>query len=360
MSQLPGITSVDVHPFRVPTDAPEADGTAQWDTTTGITVQVHAGDVTGVGYSYTAAAAAAIVRDDLAPAALGRSLAELPRIVAAMRSLLRNPGLPGIGACALSALDIALWDAKARALDLPLVDLLGRTREAAAAYGSGGFTTYDDSRLRDQLVGFVHHGCRAVKIKIGQAHGTRLDRDLHRVAIAREAIGTSVELFVDANGAYAPGQARQVERALREWDVHWFEEPVSSDDPAGLAAVRAAAVAEIAAGEYVYRAADAVALLGAVDVLQLDVTRCGGITGWLSLAALADAHGLPVSAHCAPQLSAHLGCVVPNFRHLEYFHDHVRVESALFENSLPLHDGTLTPNHLAGHGLRLRADHASA
>ena len=351
---LPVIDEVETRVLRIPTDAPEADGTATWDTTTLIVVLLRAGGVTGLGYTYSSAAAATVVDDELAPALRGRSLTDLGAIVADLEHALRNAGRPGIGACALSAVDVALWDARARALGMPLADLLGRVRASAPAYGSGGFTTYDDDRLHDQLAGWARDGCRWVKLKIGESWGTRVDRDLHRVEVARHAIGPGVGLFVDANGAYGVGQALRVERAMRAFDVTWFEEPVSSDYPDQLAAVRAGAFADIAAGEYVYRPADAAGLLGSVDCLQLDVTRCGGYSGWLQLSALAAAHGVPVSAHCAPQLAAHAGCATRNFRHLEYFHDHARLEPMVFSGTLPLVDGTLTPDRRPGHGLALR------
>lgn len=354
---LPTIDAIETRTFRIPTDAPEADGTATWDATTVVVVLLRAGETTGLGYTYSSAAAASVIEHDLAPAVIGRAVSDLPGIVADLEHVLRNPGRPGIGSCALSAADVALWDAKARALGLPLVDLLGRVRDSAPVYGSGGFTTYDDERTRSQLSAWVDQGCRAVKIKIGESWGSRVDRDLHRIALARGTIGPDVELFVDANGGYSVGQARRVEQAMREWDVRWFEEPVSSDDPGGLAAVRVGAHTDVAAGEYVYRAADAVALLGSVDCLQLDVTRCGGYSGWIQLSSLAAAHGLQVSAHCAPQLAAHAGCATRHFRHLEYFHDHERIEPALFDGALPLADGRLTPDRSrAGLGLTLRED----
>ena len=354
VASLPVVDAVETRVLRIPTDGPEADGTAAWDSTTLVVVLLRAGELTGLGYTYSSAAAATVVDDELAPVVLGRSLADLGAIVADLEHALRNPGRPGIGACALSAVDVALWDGRARGLGMPLADLLGRVRTSAHAYGSGGFTTYDDDGLRDQLAGWARDGCRWVKLKIGEAWGTRVERDLHRVRVARDAIGPRVGLFVDANGAYGVAQALRVEHALRDTDVTWFEEPVSSDYPDQLAAVRAGAVIDIAAGEYVYRPSDAVDLLGAVDCLQLDVTRCGGYSGWLQLSALATAHGLPVSAHCAPQLAAHAGCATRGFLHLEYFHDHARLETEVFSGTLPLVDGALTPDHRPGHGLALR------
>lgn len=354
--ELATVSRVDTSVFRVPTDRPEADGTAQWDATTVVVVRVAAGDVEGMGYSYADASAGTVIDGLLAPLLLGRRPAELPGARAAMDRAVRNPGRAGVVACAISAVDVAVWDLRARLLGVPLLELLGRAREAAPVYGSGGFTTYDDETTAEQLRGWLASGVRMAKIKIGESSGHAEERDLHRVRLAREVLGDA-ELFVDANGGYRPGQARRVERALREFDVRWFEEPVSSDYPEELARVRAGAAMDIAAGEYCWGIQDAARLVsgGAVDCLQLDVTRCGGFTGWLQGSALAAAHGVDVSAHCAPQLSAHAICATPTARHVEYFHDHARIEPLLFEGALEVRDGALAPTDAPGHGLALAA-----
>ena len=346
------IDRVEAAVYRVPTDQPEADGTAEWSDTTVIVVQLGAGDEAGLGYSYGDAAAAAVVETALAPILIGAPADELPRLRAAMDRDVRNRGRAGVVACAISAVDIALWDLRARLLGVPLLALLGRARDRATVYGSGGFTTYDDATTAEQLRGWLASGIRTAKIKIGESHGAAESRDLHRVRIAREVLGDA-GLFVDANGGYGPGQARRVERALREFGVSWFEEPVSSDYPGELAHVRAGAAMDIASGEYCWGVQDAARLLAAsaVDCLQLDVTRCGGYTGWLAGAALAAASGIELSAHCAPQLSAHAVCAVPGARHLEYFHDHARLEPLLFDGALAVEGGALVPADVPGHGL---------
>jgi L-alanine-DL-glutamate epimerase-like enolase superfamily enzyme len=185
-------------------------------------------------------------------------------------------------------------------------------------------------------------------------------RDAERLDAAREAIGDGVELFADSNGALQRNEALDwAHRLRREWGVTWFEEPVSSADFRGLRLVRERGPAglEVAAGEYGYVLADFRNLVEAraVDCLQADVTRCGGITGLLQVAGLAAGYGNDVSAHCAPQLSAHAFCAVPNLRHLEYFHDHVRVESMLFDGVLEPEGAELRPDRSRrGHGLELR------
>jgi L-alanine-DL-glutamate epimerase-like enolase superfamily enzyme len=357
------VRAVRVAAYDVPTDGPEGDGTLTWDSTTVVVVEVDAGDHTGVGWSYTAAAAASVVTDLLADEVVGRSALDPPAANEAMLRRLRNAGRPGIAACAVSAVDIALWDLKARLLDLPLVRLLGAYRDAVPVYGSGGFTTYDDRRMRAQLESWLDEsGVQWVKIKIGESWGKRIDHDLERAAVARAVAGDR-GLFVDANGGYCLGDAIRVGARLDELGVTWFEEPVSSDDLAGLAAVRAAVSADVTAGEYGYDVGYFARMLdaGAVDCLQIDVTRCGGVTAFVRAAAVADSHHIDVSGHCAPHLHAHVAAAVPNLRHVEYFHDHQRIEEQiLFDGARPAREGVLRPGTEAGHGLRLKSIDAAA
>ena len=343
------VEHVDVSAYTIPTDEPESDGTFEWDETTIVVVEVTAGGETGLGYTYGPKAVAVLVEETLAPLLEG---SDPVRAWDVMNSGLRNAGRPGIGSMAISAVDIALWDLSARLLDLPLVDVLDDQHDEVPLYGSGGFTSYSNPRLAEQLEGWVDEGFTRVKMKIGRDP----DRDPSRLDAAREAIGDA-ELFVDANGAYDRLQALDWADRLTNWDVRWFEEPVTSDDPAGLRAVRERTSIDVAAGEYVYLLADARNLLaaGAVDCLQADVTRCGGYTGFLRVAALAEERGLEVSAHCAPQVSALACLAIPNLRHLEWFHDHVRVERMLFDGVLKPENGVLRPDRSRpGHGLELK------
>jgi L-alanine-DL-glutamate epimerase-like enolase superfamily enzyme len=356
--EAPLIEGLAAAVYVIPTDAPEADGTLTWDKTTMVLVTARAGGQQGIGWTYAAGAAAAVVTDVLAGVVAGRSALDVPAAAEAMARSLRNVGRAGVGAMALSAADIALWDLKARLLGLPLADLLGRAQPGVPVYGSGGFTTYDDEQTRAQLEGWVERDrIPRVKIKIGESWGAEERRDLRRIELARSVIGPGAELYVDANGGYGAGQAVRVARQMADYGVTWFEEPVSSQDLAGLAAVRRQVEPDVTAGEYSWSLADSARLIeaGAVDCLQLDVTRCGGITEFLRGAALAAAHSLQVSAHCAPSLHAHAGAAVPNLRHVEYFHDHQRIEGMLFDGVLSPEDGTLTPDAgRPGLGMALR------
>ena len=356
----PAIEAIDVSTYVIPTDAPESDGTLAWDRTTLVVVEIAAGGVRGLGYTYADAAAAAIVRAPLAKHVLGADVFAIPTINARMLEAIRNLGRPGIVATAISAVDTALWDTKARLLRLPLATLLGAARPAVPIYGSGGFTSYTIERLREQLGGWAEQGMRFVKMKVGRDAGA----DPDRVHAARRAIGDRAQLFVDANGAYARKQALALAGRFADDGVRWFEEPVSSDDLDGLRVIRDRAPAgmDVASGEYGYDPFYFRRMLaaGAVDVLQADATRCGGVSGFIAAHALCDARGLPMSAHCAPALHLHLGCALGRVRHVEYFHDHQRIERLLFDGAVQPRDGALAPDPgRPGLGLEMkRADAA--
>jgi L-alanine-DL-glutamate epimerase-like enolase superfamily enzyme len=355
----PAVDGLDVATYTVPTDGPEADGTFAWEATTLVVVTVTGGGRRGLGWSYTAPPAAGLIDGMLRGCVLGRDALDLAAMSEAMRRQVRNIGRGGLAATAISAVDIALWDLAAKLHDLPLTDLLGRATRSVRVYGSGGFTTYDEERTTTQLGGWVHdEGIPRVKIKIGESWGQDETRDLERIALARAVIGPDAELFVDANGAYGVGQAVRMAHRMADSQVTWFEEPVSSDDLAGLHAIRGQVLPDVAAGEYVFDLIDAQRLLAAdaVDCLQLDITRCGGVSGWTRGAALAAAHNLQVSGHCAPALHAPVACAVRNVRHLEYFHDHARIEALLFDGAPDPDGGEVTPaTDRPGLGLELRA-----
>ena len=241
-------------------------------------------------------------------------------------------------------------------MGLPLATLLGRCRDEVMIYGSGGFTTYSDEKLREQLSHWAEvDGCRFVKMKVGSDP----ERDPERAMTARRAIGDH-ELFVDGNGAFSVKAALRFVEASREADIRWFEEPVTSDNPPGLRLMRDRTPPgmAVAAGEYTYDLDDARILLEAeaVDVLQADVTRCGGVSGFLEVGALCEAHHIDLSGHCAPSLTRHVACAAPRVRHLEWFHDHVRIEQMLFDGAPTAKGGAIRPDlDRPGHGLEFKA-----
>lgn len=358
----PAVDGVSTAAYRVPTPVPEADGTLAWDGTTIVVVRVSAGDVTGLGWTYADVSCVDLIDGVLAKQVLDRPAADVPACWRAMQHRVRNLGRPGLVSCAMSAVDTALWDLAARVAGLPLARVLGRVHEQVELYASGGFTTLDDAELTEQLEDWVHRRrIPRVKIKIGESWGRAVERDLARVRRTRTVVGDRTELYVDANGAYSVGQACRVARELADSKVTWFEEPVSSDDLDGLRRVRSESAADVTAGEYGYDLPYFATMIEAeaVDCLQIDVTRCGGYTEWARVAAVAAAHNIEVSAHCAPNLSAHAAAATQNFRHLEWFADHDRIESAFFDGALDPAGGRVQPEmSVLGHGMRLRHDEA--
>lgn len=352
------IEKVEVGVYTVPTDAAEADGTLSWDSTTMVLVRARSGEAEGLGWTYGPTACATMIRDELAGLVKGRDAMDVEGSFQAMVEAVRNAGRPGVAGYAISAVDVALWDLKARLLDLPLHHLLGAVDTSVPVYGSGGFTTYDERQLRHQLGHWaLEQRIPRVKIKIGESWGTDPGRDLDRIHQARTIIGDDTELYVDANGGYTRKQAIRTMAGAADADVRWFEEPVSSDDLEGLREVRDAVTADVTAGEYGHdlyyfrRMCQA----GAVDCLQADVSRCGGITEWRRVAAVAASFGLQVSGHCGPHLHAHVAAATPNLRHLEWFHDHVRIEAMFFDGTLDPTGGAITPDpHTPGNGLGFR------
>ncbi len=330
--------------FTVPTDAPEADGTFAWDSTTLILISLEAGGKKGLGYTYADASVRKLAHELLKKVVEGSDVFAHGATLQAMFRHVRNSGETGLTRMAIAAIDNAIWDLRARLLDVPLVNLLGRVREGIAVYGSGGFTSYSDAQLTAQMGGWAAQGFRMVKMKVG----SHPEDDLRRVETARRAIGSEVKLFTDANGAYTVTQALRLMHLFAQQGVCWMEEPVPSDDLKGLRELRDRAPLgmEIAAGEYGYTAWYFRRMLdaGVVTVLQADATRCGGISGFLDAAALCWAANLPLSAHCGPSAHLHVCCAVPRAVHMEFFHDHARIERMLFDGFCEPQAGVMRPD----------------
>jgi len=347
------VSEIQIHAYTIPTDAPESDGTLEWDSTTIVVVEVEADGECGLGYTYGDKSVAAFIDSKLRPAIYGADAMCPGAAWAAMQREIRNAGRPGVGAMAVSAVDIALWDLKARLLGLCLADALPRFHEAAPVYGSGGFTSYSTAQLTEQLHGWMEAELPRVKIKVGRDPR----RDPRRLSVCREVIGEEVELMVDANGAFTPKQALDQAAVYAGYGVSYLEEPVSSEDREGLAFLREQGPAgmAIAAGEYEWDLAQVGDLAGCVDILQADVTRVGGITNMLRVDGVCRALQRPFSAHCAPAISAHVCCAMETLVHLEYFHDHVRIERMLFDGTLDPRGGALEPDRSRpGLGLELK------
>ena len=354
------IDGVEVAAYKIPTATEEeSDGTLVWDSTSVVVVEIHAGGQTGLGYTYCHPAAAEVIESKLASVIEQADPLMPQRTWAELEVQARQLGHAGIAAMAISAIDIALWDLKAKLLDCCLADALPRFHESVPIYASGGFTNYSEQQLRGQVRTWADQGFASMKIKVGRDKLA----DPGRIDTVRSVAGPNVELMVDGNGAYTPQEALLWAGTFREQGVTYFEEPISSEDLHGLAEVRRRAPAglAIAAGEYGWNLPYFQQMLDAdaVHILQADVTRCGGITNLLRVDGLCKARNLPFSAHCAPGVSAHACCAMETVVHIEYFFDHYRIEGMLFDGTLDPDQGLLTPDRSRpGHGLELKREEA--
>ena len=350
------IDNVEVSAYQIPTATEhESDGTLVWDSTSVVVVQLSCGRHTGLGYTYCHPAAGQVIESKLI-GVLEEADPLMPQQAwAEMQVQVRQMGHAGIAAMAISAVDVALWDLKAKLLGVSLADALPRYRAGMPIYASGGFCNYSDDQLRQQAGEWCETGFRSMKIKVGR---DKL-RDPARLDIMRDVAGPDVELMVDGNGAYTVEDALLWAARFRERGVTYFEEPVSSQDLEGLAEVREHAPPglAIAAGEYGWNLPYFERMLDAraVRILQADVTRCGGITNLLRVDGLCKARNLSFSAHCAPAISAHACCAMETAVHIEYFFDHYRIESMLFDGTLSPDGGLLRPDRSRpGLGLELK------
>lgn len=344
MSEDNVIGEVTVAAYTIPADEHESDGTFEWDSTTIVIVEIQGAGIDSLGYSYTSPEAGRLIKDQLAKIIQGKNLLDVTRNWDLMLGAVRNIGSRGLAASAISAVDIALWDLKAKFLGLPLTELLGKIHSGIPAYGSGGFTSYTDAKLQSQLGGWIKEGFKSVKMKIGREP----TRDVERIRKARAAIGEKAELYIDANGAFSKKEALAFAETVRDNKISWFEEPVSSDDTEGLSFLVRHLPPEmvLAAGEYGYDMFYFRRLLesSAVDVLQADATRCLGITGFLKAGVLAESRNIFLSAHTAPSIHLHPSCSTIKMKNIEYFHDHARIENMFFDGAAKPKEGVLYPD----------------
>ena len=232
----------------------------------------------------------------------------------------RGTGRKGLAFCAISGVDIALWDLKAKTFGVPLYRLLGPYTDTVPIYGSGGWTHFTEDELVREQVGYVERGIPRVKMKVAKNFGRAEAEDLRRLAAVRKAVGDEVEIYVDANNGYYAKQAIAMSKRFEQYDVRWFEEPVLADDIHGLAEISRATTIPVATGEHEYAKYGFKELIsrGGADIVQPDVGRVGGVTEWLKVAHLAHAYNLPVAPHAYQLIHLHLACATPNLKVVEY------------------------------------------
>ena len=355
------IGKVRARAFTIPTDKPEADGTIAWNSTTLIVVEVSGGNMVGLAYTYACASITKLIELKLADTIAGLDAMDPPAAWRAMQRAVRNLGREGLAATAISAVDAALYDLKARIIDVPLATLLGAYRNAVPIYGSGGFTTYSDDELQKPAW------------RLGVARRLRLRQDEGRHRPRRRPASRSGRQSSDRRGdAVCRWQRRLHGQAGSGACRPFLPSSTSAGSRSrcrrtilrGLREIRKRAPAgmDIAAGEYAYTISYVRAMLeaAAVDVQQADVTRCGGVTAFLQIGALCEAFHIDLSGHCAPALHLHVACAVPRLRHLEWFHDHVRIEHMLFEGAPTPRGGAIRPDlSRPGNGLAFKHQDAA-
>ncbi len=321
------ITGITTTMLRYPEGRPIQDATIHTPLATdggrtALFVHVHTDEgIDGLGVGISSPSVRAVVEGSLQPILLGEDPFCIERLWERMFWRVRGYGRKGVAFCAISAVDIALWDLKARALGVPLYRLLGPYHERVPIYGSGGWTNLDEHELVAEQLDYVTRlGVRAVKMKVAKDFGRAEREDIQRVAAVRKAIGHEIELLIDANNGYYAKQAIAMARRFEDYDVGWFEEPVLADDIEGLAAVARSTSIPVATGEHEYTKYGFKDLIarGGADIVQPDVGRVGGVTEWMKAAHLAHAFNLPVAPHAFQLVHLHLAMATPNLRIVEY------------------------------------------
>lgn len=301
--------------------------------------------VEGLGQCAGLTATRSLIEDALADVLLGAHPFHIEKLWHDLFWKVRGYGRKGLAFQAISALDIALWDLKAKALGLPLYQLLGPYTESVPVYASGGWTNFSLEELIEEQVGYAARGFKAIKLKVGKDFGQSEGEDLARLAAVREAVGEEVEIYVDANNGYTAKQAIRMAGRFEEYNIGWFEEPVLADDIPGLAAVAAATMTPVATGEHEYTKFGFRDLLmaNAADIVQPDVGRVGGVTEWLKIAHMAHAFNRPVAPHAFQLVHLHLACATPNLKVVEYLGTYEESDRIWYRDCPQPEDGLLAP-----------------
>ncbi len=349
------IAALDVGHYRIPLPTVLSDATHGEITHFElVTVRLRARDgAEGTGYTYTVGAGGAAIRaliaGDLAPALLGEDEERIEQLWERMWWRLHYVGRGGLAVHAISAVDIALWDLRARRQHAPLWRLLGGHRPHVRAYAGGIDLQFPLDRLLRQTEENLARGFRAIKMKVGRP---RLREDVERVRAVRELLGPDVPLMVDANMRWTADEAIRAARALAAHDVYWLEEPVIPDDVAGHVRVVREGALPVAAGENLHTLYEFARLIdaGGVGFPEPDASNCGGVTVWLKVAHLAEAHNLPVTSHGVHDLHVHLLAAVPNASYLEV---HGFGLERFIAQPLELADGEAVAPDRPGHGVEL-------
>lgn len=317
------ITSVEILMVDLVPKVTRSDAIQSFDSQETPIVRILDSDgVEGVGYSYTIGqggpAIMALLRETMAPCLIGREAEEIGRIWRDLLFCTHATAVGAITSLALAAIDTALWDLRCRKAGLPLYRMLGGAKDSVPMYTTeGGWLHIPAEDLVVDALDAQAKGFSGSKIKIGRPH---LSEDRARLSAVRAAVGPGYEIMVDANQSMSRAEATRRARMLEEFDIAWFEEPMPADDVLEHAALAASTSVPIAVGESMYSLSQFKDYLvsGGASIVQVDVARIGGITPWMKVAHLAEAHNVPVCPHFLMELHVSLVCAIPNAPWLEY------------------------------------------
>ncbi|MBC2666735.1 mandelate racemase/muconate lactonizing enzyme family protein [Novosphingobium flavum] len=356
------IKDVQVHLVSTPIAAGFADATRKVETIGFLVVRILTDQgLEGIGITYHEVggeATAELIRRNMTPKLIGRDPFDTEVIWNEFFHYLRGVARKGLMYCALSAIDIALWDLKGKITGLPIYKLLGGGRTAVPVYASGGWTSYSDDELVAEMQAMVARGYNTVKFKVGYDGGRNLRRDAERVRKVREAVGPDVTLMVDANNSFDAASAVQLANRIREYDIALFEEPVFADDMPGLARFRKGTDIPLGTGEHEYLKFGVRDLLlnEAADIVQVDAARAGGYTEMIKCAALTQAWNLKFAPHAMENIHLQLGAAVPNVVFLERLLIFEDLTAKVFDNAPVPIGGLMHVPDLPGLGLKLNMD----
>lgn len=356
------IAKIDVHLVPYPITGGFADATRKVETIGFTLVRITTDKgLVGIGVTYHEVGGEA-VRDlivrNMTGKLVGRDPLESDALWHEFFHYLRGVGRKGVTFCALSAVDIALWDLKGKILNIPVHRLLGGDRTRVPVYASGGWTSYTDDQLVAEMQSFAARGFKMVKFKVGYAGGTDIRRDVVRVRKVREALGPDIDILVDANNCFDAATAAQLANRIREYDIKLFEEPVFADDIPGLSRFRRATDIPLATGEHEYTKFGVRDLLlaEAADYVQADGARAGGYTEMLKIAGMTQAWNVKFAPHAMENVHLPLVAATPNAPFLERLAMFEEITARVFKNAAVPVDGFMEVPEAPGLGLELDMD----
>lgn len=356
------IRNVDVHLVSAPVKGGFADATRKVETIGFVIVRVTTDQgLEGIGITYHEVGGEAtleLIRRNMVHRLIDRDPFDTEVLWQEFFHYLRGVGRKGVMYCALSAVDIALWDLKGKITGLPLYKLFGGGRTRVPVYASGGWTSYSDEELVAEMQGMVARGFDTIKFKVGFDGGRNLQRDVVRVRKVREAVGPDIRLLVDANNSFDAASAVQLANRIREYDITLFEEPVFADDIPGLARFKRGTDIPLATGEHEYTKFGVRDLLlhEAADIVQVDGARAGGMTEMLKCAALTQAWNVKFAPHAMENIHLHLVAAVPNALFLERLLMFEDLTAQVFKDAPVPVNGMMEVPDLPGLGLSLDMD----